>query len=127
MAVEVLVVVEGLDDVEVGLDAVIEQLEIDAPLAVKVVIEGFEDFDQSKVVELLVMLCDDARIRKLNKEWRGKDSATDVLSFPQDQPTGAPLMHRRRPLPYLDSEGGACRARGVMHITSIVTFFSDFL
>lgn len=92
MTVEVLVVVEGLDDVEVGLDAVIEQLEIDAPLAVKVVIEGFEDFDQSKVVELLVMLCDDARIRKLNKEWRGKDSATDVLSFPQDQPTGAPLM-----------------------------------
>lgn len=92
VAVEVPVIVEGLDDVEVGLEAVIEQLEIDAPLAVKVAIEGFEDFDQSEVVELSVMLCDDARIRELNKEWRGKDSATDVLSFPQDQPAGAPLM-----------------------------------
>jgi rRNA maturation RNase YbeY len=92
VAVEVPVVVEGLDDVEVGLEAVIEQLEIDAPLAVKVAIEGFEDFDQSEAVELSVMLCDDARIRELNKEWRGKDSATDVLSFPQDQPAGAPLM-----------------------------------
>jgi rRNA maturation RNase YbeY len=38
------------------------------------------------------MLCDDARIREMNKEWRGKDSATDVLLFPEDQPAGAPLM-----------------------------------
>ena len=28
------------------------------------------------------MLVGDARIRKLNKEWRKKDKATDVLSFP---------------------------------------------
>lgn len=30
------------------------------------------------------MLCDDAHIRGLNAEWRGKDAATDVLSFPLD-------------------------------------------
>ena len=34
--------------------------------------------------ELSVALCDDEHIRALNKEWRGKDSATDVLSFPAD-------------------------------------------
>ncbi|KAG0611083.1 hypothetical protein M758_7G113900 [Ceratodon purpureus] len=94
VAVEVPVIVEGLEGEleEVELGAVVEQLEIDAPLAVKLAIEGFEDFEQSDAVELSVMLCDDARIRELNKEWRGKDSATDVLSFAQDQPAGAPLM-----------------------------------
>jgi probable rRNA maturation factor len=33
--------------------------------------------------ELSVVLCDDAAIRALNRDWRGKDRATDVLSFPQ--------------------------------------------
>lgn len=91
VAVEVPVIVDealaGVEDFPV-LQAVIEQLEIDAPVAVKLAIAGFEDFDSSDVVELSVMLCDDARIRELNKEWRQKDSPTDVLSFPQDQPAG---------------------------------------
>lgn len=32
--------------------------------------------------EVSVVLTDDARIRALNRAWRGKDSATNVLSFP---------------------------------------------
>lgn len=28
------------------------------------------------------MLCDDEYITDLNQQWRGKDAATDVLSFP---------------------------------------------
>ena len=32
--------------------------------------------------ELSVALVGDAEIRALNKKWRGKDKATDVLSFP---------------------------------------------
>ena len=32
--------------------------------------------------ELSIVLCDDEAIRELNAEWRGKDKATDVLSFP---------------------------------------------
>lgn len=32
--------------------------------------------------ELSILLCDDETIRALNREWRKKDSATDVLSFP---------------------------------------------
>lgn len=32
--------------------------------------------------EVSVTLCDNAYIKKLNKKYRNKDSATDVLSFP---------------------------------------------
>ena len=32
-------------------------------------------------VELSLTLCDDATMRELNREHRGKDTATDVLSF----------------------------------------------
>lgn len=93
VAVEVPVIVdEAIAGADFALPAVIEQLELDAPLAVKLAIAGFADFDLSEVVELSVLLCDDARIRELNKEWRKKDSPTDVLSFPQDQPAGAPLI-----------------------------------
>jgi len=34
--------------------------------------------------ELSVLLCNDARMRELNARYRGKDTATDVLSFPAD-------------------------------------------
>lgn len=35
--------------------------------------------------ELSVVLCDDGFIQDLNRDWRGKDKATDVLSFPADR------------------------------------------
>src|SRR6202035_3870541 len=38
--------------------------------------------------ELAVMLTDDAGIRTLNRNWRGIDKPTNVLSFPALQPTG---------------------------------------
>ena len=43
--------------------------------------------------ELSVVLCNDAHIRALNQEWREKDTATDVLSFPMDDdmPEGYPV------------------------------------
>ena len=42
---------------------------------------GFEDG------QVAVMLTDDAGIRTLNREWRAKDKATNVLSFPTPQVT----------------------------------------
>jgi probable rRNA maturation factor len=50
--------------------------------------------------ELSIVLADDKLLRRLNREWRGKDAPTNVLSFPaQDDiaaagrtaPVGAPL------------------------------------
>jgi probable rRNA maturation factor len=37
--------------------------------------------------EIFVLIADDARIRELNRKHRGVDSATDVLSFPQQELT----------------------------------------
>lgn len=34
--------------------------------------------------ELSLLLCGDEKMRALNRQYRGKDSPTDVLSFPQD-------------------------------------------
>lgn len=36
--------------------------------------------------EISIVLCDDAFIRSLNAQYRGKDKPTDVLSFAQDDP-----------------------------------------
>jgi probable rRNA maturation factor len=46
-------------------------------------------FDVPKYAELSLVLTDDAHIRELNRTWRGKDKATNVLSFPageEDEP-----------------------------------------
>jgi probable rRNA maturation factor len=36
--------------------------------------------------EVSVVLTDDSEIHTLNRQWRGKDSSTDVLSWPQEEP-----------------------------------------
>ncbi len=36
--------------------------------------------------EVSIVLCDDAFIRSLNAQYRGKDGPTDVLSFAQEDP-----------------------------------------
>jgi probable rRNA maturation factor len=38
--------------------------------------------------ELSIVLTNDAEQRELNREWRGKDASTNVLSFPQIEPFG---------------------------------------
>jgi probable rRNA maturation factor len=37
-------------------------------------------------VEVSLMFCDDAAIRALNRDWRGFDKPTNVLSFPATSP-----------------------------------------
>ncbi len=44
------------------------------------------DADVPDDAELSLVLCDDAFIRDLNQRWRGKDKATNVLSFPSADP-----------------------------------------
>jgi probable rRNA maturation factor len=48
-------------------------------------------------VELSISLLDDAEQRRLNRDWRGVDRATNVLAFPSWEPgvpapAGAPLL-----------------------------------
>ena len=44
--------------------------------------------------EVSVLFCDDAAIRRLNRDWRGIDKPTNVLSFPAGAPiaTGGPRL-----------------------------------
>jgi probable rRNA maturation factor len=44
--------------------------------------------------ELSLVLADDGTVRRLNRRWRGRDRATNVLSFPADprRVRGAPLL-----------------------------------
>jgi len=46
--------------------------------------------------ELSVIIVDDATIRRLNREFRGKDSPTDVLSFSQIEDIGSRASHLDR-------------------------------
>lgn len=40
-------------------------------------------------VEIAIVLTDDSAIRLLNRQWRGMDAATNVLSFPSEHPAGS--------------------------------------
>jgi probable rRNA maturation factor len=44
--------------------------------------------------ELAIVLTDDSAIRALNRDWRGKDQPTNVLSFPAHAPS--PSVPRKR-------------------------------
>jgi probable rRNA maturation factor len=47
-------------------------------------------YELSGPTEISVLLTDDAHQRELNRQWRGKDASTNVLSFPHLDPD-APL------------------------------------
>ncbi|KAI4380143.1 hypothetical protein MLD38_006366 [Melastoma candidum] len=85
---------EGLPD-DPEILSIAELLRLNVPMAMKLAFEGLKDSayktrDTAIVdvggfqsVELSVLLCNDNFIRKLNKEWRDEDHATDVLSMSQ--------------------------------------------
>ena len=45
---------------------------------------------EARAGELSVVLADDARVRELNRDYRGRDAPTNVLSFPM--PAGSGLL-----------------------------------
>jgi probable rRNA maturation factor len=67
-------------DIEVtGAPALLPGAEVERLVAVALASAGIEDG------HVAVEFVGSERIRELNREWRGKDSPTDVLSFPVDE------------------------------------------
>jgi probable rRNA maturation factor len=80
----------GLPALEVLVVADCWQLEADAEPVIQRAIAAAAEFVAADVGdgELAVMLTDDEGIRTLNRNWRGIDKPTNVLSFPALQPRG---------------------------------------
>jgi probable rRNA maturation factor len=66
-------------DVEVIGSAAIPAAEVERLASLAAASAGVEDG------HVAVTFVDGERIRELNREWRDKDSTTDVLSFPVDE------------------------------------------
>ena len=58
------------------------------PLASEVIAKAVATLKRKLMpqAEVSLLLCDDARIRGINREWRGLDKPTNVLSFPAAPP-----------------------------------------
>ncbi|EGF91994.1 uncharacterized protein family UPF0054 family protein [Asticcacaulis biprosthecium C19] len=73
---------EPLIDIEIEedgwLDALPDAVDV-VETAVTAALKAVNFTDQADVV---VLLCDDAEMKRLNAEYRNKDKATNVLSFP---------------------------------------------
>ncbi|MFN3947360.1 MAG: rRNA maturation RNase YbeY [Aquificaceae bacterium] len=55
---------------------------------IKAIVERLLNLQGMQGVEISIYLTDDQVIRDLNRSYRGKDKATDVLSFTLDEPVG---------------------------------------
>ena len=75
------------DRVEVEVEADLWRTLPDAEALVRTAAEAA----LSQEGALAVLLTDDAAVRELNRRWRGKDAATNVLSFPAAA-TAAPWL-----------------------------------
>lgn len=88
----------GLPTVEVIREAEgwPEEAEAVVRRAAHAVLAGFDDAEGFG--EISVALMDDAAIRVLNRDYRDKDAATNVLSFPLEAEDGAMPPGERSPL-----------------------------
>ncbi len=77
VAIDLAVEADGWEAIP-GLDGLIRRA-VDAA-------EAGSGTPVAKEAELSILLCDDATIRPLNRDWRGFDKATNVLSFPAFSP-----------------------------------------
>ncbi|KAL5221613.1 hypothetical protein ABZP36_026326 [Zizania latifolia] len=88
----------GVDDdmpIDPEVMNIVEILKLNVPMAMKITLDGLLDSNYSTrdtsisdvgkydKVEVSVLLCNDNFIRNLNKEWRGEDSVTEMLSMSQ--------------------------------------------
>lgn len=62
-----------------------------AAAVVAEMLDSEPDFDLDDGAEVNLLFCDDARIKELNRDFRGKDKPTNVLSFPGPETFDGPV------------------------------------
>ena len=71
---------------------------------------------QSRAGELSIVLSDDAQVRTLNRDYRGKDKATNVLSFPHPDPMLGDIVLARETLVREATEKGVSFEAHLTHL-----------
>jgi probable rRNA maturation factor len=64
----------------------------DAPAVVRRAVAEAASILSISAAELAIVLTDDSAMRVLNRDWRGVDTATNVLSFPTRYSAGEPPL-----------------------------------
>jgi probable rRNA maturation factor len=78
--------------IEIIVESTMWKKERGAKTAVRQAIAAAAGAVPERTGELAIVLTDDAAIRALNRTWRGKNEATNVLSFPAQSPPGTPAL-----------------------------------
>ena len=73
---------EPLIDVEIEEDGWLDVLPDAVAVIETAVTAALKAADFKDQADVVVLLCDDSEMRRLNAEYRNKDKATNVLSFP---------------------------------------------
>lgn len=73
-----------------------------------------------KAGEVALLLTDDAEMHQLNRDWRGKDKPTDVLSFPADEMEAPFLGDIAIGFGIASSDAGAREIALADHLTHLV-------
>lgn len=71
--------------------------DLDLTLVSQVITSVLRSEEVTAQVEVGVLITDDAHLHTLNREYRGVDAPTDVLSFADDGPPGAFVVHSTGP------------------------------
>jgi probable rRNA maturation factor len=78
----------GMVTIDLLIESPLWQDQSRAEDAVRVAIATAAAQASAPVGEVTILLTDDAAVRILNREWRGVDAPTNVLSFPAPPPPG---------------------------------------
>jgi probable rRNA maturation factor len=78
--------------VDIVIESPLWKAQADAEAAVRRAIVAAAPVEPADA-ELAVLLADDVRVRDMNAHWRGKDTATNVLSFPAAPARGPGAHH----------------------------------
>jgi len=80
---------DGSPRIEIALDVdPIFESEVDVALLERVMLKALAEQGIAGPVEVSLVITDDDEVQQLNREYRGVDKPTDVLSFPQDEGVG---------------------------------------